>query len=48
MEKTQLVIQLKNNWKMVKPLIDDQRALFKRLYDCFENIGELENSLKER
>jgi len=47
MERNQLITQLKNNWERVNPLTHDQRALFERLFDCFENIGELETNLTE-
>jgi hypothetical protein len=47
MEKDQLIIQLKGNWSRVMVTTQDDRTLFERLYDCFENIGELETSLTE-
>ena len=44
MTKKELIIQLKGNCERAKKyrITHDQRIKFERLYDCFENIGELE------
>lgn len=44
MIKEQLIEQLKGNFERAKKyrITHDQRIKFERLYDCFENIGELE------
>ncbi len=49
MTKEQLIKQLKGNYKRAKKyrITHDQRIKFERLYDCFENIGELETKKTE-
>jgi len=50
MTKEQLIEQLKGNFERAKKcrITHDQRTKFERLYDCFENIGELETEKTER
>ena len=50
MTKEQLIKQLKGNCERAKKyrITHDQRTKFERLYDCFENIGELETKKTER
>ena len=50
MTKEQLIKQLKGNCERAKKyrITHDQRTKFERLYDCFENIGELETEKTER
>lgn len=49
MTKEQLIEQLKCNCERAKKyrITHDQRIKFERLYDCFENIGELETKKTE-
>ena len=49
MTKEQLIKQLKDNCEKAKKyrITHDQGIKFERLYDCFENIGELETKKTE-
>ena len=49
MTKEQLIKQLKSNCERAKKyrITYDQGIKFERLYDCFENIGELETEKTE-
>ena len=49
MTKEQLIKQLKGNCERAKKcrITHDQRTKFERLYNCFENIGELETKKTE-
>ena len=49
MTREELIKQLKGNCERAKEcrITHDQRIKFERLYDCFENIGELETGKTE-